>query len=142
MAKEMVGKKIQEIVNLGNGLTKILFTDGTYVIVCTMSNIIKDSSSKTSDDDDDEDEDDEEDEEEEEEDDDEEDDEEDEKDDLTGEDLVAMDFDELEDVVDDFELDVDVDDFEDDEDGLRKAIAKEMKLKLPASKKGGKKGKK
>ena len=49
-----------------------------------------------------------------------------------------MDFDDLEDVVDDYELDVDVDDFEDDEDGLRKAIAKALGIKLPAKAAKGK----
>ena len=52
-----------------------------------------------------------------------------------------MDFEELEDVCDDKELDTDPDDFdEEDVDKLRKAIAKELGIKLPAAKKG--KGKK
>ena len=107
-----------------------------------------------SDDDDDDDDDSEEEEEEESDDDDEEGDddddddseEEEEEEELTGEELAEMDFEELEDVCDDKDLETDPDDY--DEDGvekLRKAIAKELGLKLPAKKetKGkGKKGKK
>ena len=110
-----------------------------------------------SDDDDEEDDDDDDSEEEEEEesdDDDEEDDddndddseEEEEEEELTGEELAEMDFEELEDVCDDKDLETDPDDYdEDDVEKLRKAIAKELGLKLPAKKetKGkGKKGKK
>lgn len=87
--------------------------------------------------------DDEEEEEEEESDDDDDDDDEEE---LTGEELAEMDFEELEDVCDDKDLETDPDDYdEDDVEKLRKAIAKELGLKLPAKKetKGkGKKGKK
>lgn len=97
-----------------------------------------------SDDDDDDDDDDSEEEEEEEESDD--DDEEEEEEELTGEELAEMDFEELEDVCDDKDLETDPDDYdEDDVEKLRKAIAKELGLKLPAKKetKGkGKKGKK
>lgn len=98
---------------------------------------------------DDEDEDDSEEDEEDEEDEDEDDsdeDEEDEEEELTGEALAEMDFEELEDVCDDKDLDTDPDDFdEEDIEKLRKAIAKELGIKLPAKKedKGkGKKGKK
>lgn len=107
--------------------------------------------------DDDDDDDSEEEEEEESDDDDEEDDEEDDDDDddseeeeeeeeLTGEELAEMDFEELEDVCDDKDLETDPDDYdEDDIEKLRKAIAKELGLKLPAKKEAkgkGKKGKK
>lgn len=89
------------------------------------------------------DDDDEEDEEDEEGDDSEE---EEEEEELTGEELAEMDFEELEDVCDDKDLETDPDDYdEDDIEKLRKAIAKELGLKLPAKKetKGkGKKGKK
>jgi hypothetical protein len=108
-----------------------------------------------SDDDDEEDDDDDDSEEEEEEesdDDDEEDDddddseEEEEEEELTGEELAEMDFEELEDVCDDKDLETDPDDYdEDDIEKLRKAIAKELGLKLPAKKEAkgkGKKGKK
>lgn len=98
----------------------------------------------------------EEEEEEESDDDDEEDDDDDEEDDdseeeeeeeeLTGEELAEMDFEELEDVCDDKDLETDPDDYdEDDVEKLRKAIAKELGLKLPAKKEAkgkGKKGKK
>lgn len=94
--------------------------------------------------------DDEEEEEEEEESDDDDDDseeeEEEEEEELTGEELAEMDFEELEDVCDDKDLETDPDDYDEDAvEKLRKAIAKELGLKLPAKKetKGkGKKGKK
>ena len=96
--------------------------------------------------------DDEEEEEEEESDDDDEEDEEDdseeeeEEEELTGEELAEMDFEELEDVCDDKDLETDPDDYDEDEvEKLRKAIAKELGLKLPAKKEAkgkGKKGKK
>ena len=105
---------------------------------------------------DDDDDDSEEEEEEESDDDDEEDDDEEDDDDdseeeeeegeLTGEELAEMDFEELEDVCDDKDLETDPDDYdEDDIEKLRKAIAKELGLKLPAKKEAkgkGKKGKK
>lgn len=89
--------------------------------------------------------DDEEDEEESDDDDDDDDDSE-EEEELTGEELAEMDFEELEDVCDDKDLETDPDDYdEDDVEKLRKAIAKELGLKLPAKKEAegkGKKGKK
>ena len=112
-----------------------------------------DDDDEEDDDDDEEDDDDDDSEEEEEEesdDDDEEDDddseEEEEEEELTGEELAEMDFEELEDVCDDKDLETDPDDYdEDDIEKLRKAIAKELGLKLPAKKEAkgkGKKGKK
>lgn len=93
--------------------------------------------------------DDEEEEEEEESDDDDDDDdseEEEEEEELTGEELAEMDFEELEDVCDDKDLETDPDDYDEDEvEKLRKAIAKELGLELPAKKEAkgkGKKGKK
>ena len=72
--------------------------------------------------------------------------EEEEEEELTGEELAEMDFEELEDVCDDKDLETDPDDYDEDAvEKLRKAIAKELGLKLPAKKetKGkGKKGKK
>lgn len=60
----------------------------------------------------------------------------DEDEDLTGEDLAEKDFSELEDICDEKELTVDPDDFsEKDVEKLRKAIAKELGLTLPKSKK-------
>ena len=72
--------------------------------------------------------------------------EEEEEEELTGEELAEMDFEELEDVCDDKDLETDPDDYdEDDIEKLRKAIAKELGLKLPAKKEAkgkSKKGKK
>ena len=94
-------------------------------------------------DDDDSDDEDEEDSDEDEEDEEEE---EEEEEELTGEALAEMDFEELEDVCDDKDLETDPDDFEEEDiEKLRKAIAKELGLKLPAKKEAkgkGKKGKK
>lgn len=111
-----------------------------------------DEDEEESEDDEDEDEDDSDEEEEDEEDEDEDDsdedeeDEEEEEEELTGEALAEMDFEELEDVCDDKDLDTDPDDFdEEDIEKLRKAIAKELGIKLPAKKEAkgkGKKGKK
>ena len=54
-----------------------------------------------------------------------------------------MDFEELEDVCDDKDLDTDPDDFdEEDIEKLRKAIAKELGIKLPAKKEAKAKEKK
>ena len=95
---------------------------------------------------DDEDEDDSEEDEDEDDSDEDEEDEEEEEEELTGESLAEMDFEELEDVCDDKDLDTDPDDFdEEDIEKLRKAIAKELGIKLPAKKEAkgkGKKGKK
>lgn len=103
-----------------------------------------DEDSDEDDDDEDSDEEDEDDEDDEDSDDDEDEDEEEEE--LTGEALAEMDFEELEDVCDDKDLETDPDDFEEDDiEKLRKAIAKELGLKLPAKKEAkgkGKKGKK
>ena len=103
-----------------------------------------------SDDDDDDSEEEEEEEESDDDDDDNDDDddseEEEEEEELTGEELAEMDFEELEDVCDDKDLETDPDDYDEDEvEKLRKAIAKELGLKLPAKKEAkgkGKKGKK
>lgn len=104
-----------------------------------------DEDEEESEDDSDEEEEDEEDEDEDDSDEDEEDEEE-EEEELTGEALAEMDFEELEDVCDDKDLDTDPDDFdEEDIEKLRKAIAKELGIKLPVKKEAkgkGKKGKK
>ena len=156
MAKQvhpLIGLVIENVEELGNGFLKLTFdNDMETTILCSdlLESEVEDSdeeeeeeeeapkkgkgkASKKVEEEDEEDDDDDED--------DEEDDEEDEQEDLTAEDLIAADFDDLEDMVDDYELDVDVDDFEDDEDGLRKAIAKELDITLPKSKGKGKKGK-
>jgi hypothetical protein len=106
-----------------------------------------DEDEEESEDEEDEDEDDsDEDEEESEDEEDEDEDDSDEDEELTGEALAEMDFEELEDVCDDKDLDTDSDDFdEEDIEKLRKAIAKELGIKLPAKKEAkgkGKKGKK
>lgn len=99
-----------------------------------------------SDDDDDDSEEEEEEESDDDDDDDDDSEEEEEEEELTGEELAEMDFEELEDVCDDKDLETDPDDYdEDDIEKLRKAIAKELGLKLPAKKEAkgkGKKGKK
>lgn len=107
----------------------------------------EDEEEEESDDDEDEEEsEDDEDEDDSEEDEEDEEDEEEEEEELTGEALAEMDFEELEDVCDDKDLDTDPDDFdEEDIEKLRKAIAKELGIKLPAKKEAkgkGKKGKK
>lgn len=104
-----------------------------------------DSDDEEDEDSDEDDEDSDEDEDEDDEDGDDEDEEE-EDEELTGEDLAEMDFEELEDVCDDKDLETDPDDFEEEDiEKLRKAIAKELGLKLPAKKEAkgkDKKGKK
>lgn len=104
-----------------------------------------DSDDEEDEDSDEDDEDSDEDEDEDDEDGDDEDEDE-EEEELTGEDLAEMDFEELEDVCDDKDLETDPDDFEEEDiEKLRKAIAKELGLKLPAKKEAkgkGKKGKK
>ena len=108
----------------------------------------EDEEESEDDEDEDEDEDDSDEDEDEDEDDSDEDEDEDEEEEeeLTGEALAEMDFEELEDVCDDKDLDTDPDDFdEEDIEKLRKAIAKELGIKLPAKKEAkgkGKKGKK
>ena len=140
-----------------NGTIIIKYEDGSIKIIPApialtaeeAEDLFGSESEEESDDDEDEEEsEDEEDEEDEDEDDSDEDEEEgeEEEEDLTGEALAEMDFEELEDVCDDKDLDTDPDDFDEDEiEKLRKAIAKELGLKLPAKKEAkgkGKKGKK
>ena len=106
----------------------------------------EDDSEEDGEDEEDEDEEDEDEEDEEDEESEDDEDEEEEEEELTGEALAEMDFEELEDVCDDKDLDTDPDDFdEEDIEKLRKAIAKELGIKLPAKKEAkgkGKKGKK
>lgn len=170
MAKKKETKKVElkEVSRVEiNGNIIITYEDGSVKIIPAPIMLTADQASEIfgseeeeeeSDDDedeeeseDDEDEDDseedEEDEEESEDDSDEdEEDEEEEEEELTGEALAEMDFEELEDVCDDKDLDTDPDDFdEEDIEKLRKAIAKELGIKLPAKKEAkgkGKKGKK
>ena len=172
MAKKKETKKVElkEVSRVEiNGNIIITYEDGSVKIIPAPIMLTADQASEIfgseededeeeeeeSDDDEDEESDDDEDEEESEDDEDEDDSEEDEEDEedeeeeeeeLTGEALAEMDFEELEDVCDDKDLDTDPDDFdEEDIEKLRKAIAKELGIKLPAKKEAkgkGKKGKK
>lgn len=167
MAKKKETKKVElkEVSRVEiNGNIIITYEDGSVKIIPAPIMLTADQASEifgseddedeeeSEDDEDEEDsEEDEEDEEDEDEDDSDEDeedeeDEEEEEEELTGEALAEMDFEELEDVCDDKDLDTDPDDFdEEDIEKLRKAIAKELGIKLPAKKEAkgkGKKGKK
>lgn len=167
MAKKKETKKVElkEVSRVEiNGNIIITYEDGSVKIIPAPIMLTADQASEIfgseededeeeeeSDDDEDEEEsedDEDEDEEDEDEDDSDEDeeDEEEEEEELTGEALAEMDFEELEDVCDDKDLDTDPDDFdEEDIEKLRKAIAKELGIKLPAKKEAkgkGKKGKK
>lgn len=154
MAKKKETKKVElkEVSRVEiNGNIIITYEDGSVKIIPAPIMLTADQASEIfgSEEDEDEEEeeesDDDEDEEESEEDEDEEEEEE-EEEELTGEALAEMDFEELEDVCDDKDLDTDPDDFdEEDIEKLRKAIAKELGIKLPAKKEAkgkGKKGKK
>ena len=160
MAKKKETKKVElkEVSRVEiNGNIIITYEDGSVKIIPAPIMLTADQASEIfgsedeeeeeSEDDEDEDdsEEDEEDEEDEDEDDSDEDeeDEEEEEEELTGEALAEMDFEELEDVCDDKDLDTDPDDFdEEDIEKLRKAIAKELGIKLPAKKEAKGKGKK
>ena len=161
MAKKKETKKVElkEVSRVEiNGNIIITYEDGSVKIIPAPIMLTADQASEIfgsedeeeeEESEDDEDEDDSEEDEEDEEDEDEDDsdeDEEDEEEELTGEALAEMDFEELEDVCDDKDLDTDPDDFdEEDIEKLRKAIAKELGIKLPAKKEAkgkGKKGKK
>lgn len=161
MAKKKKEVELKEVSRKEiNGAIIITYEDGSVVIIPAPIKLTKEEAedlfgSEEEDDDEDDDSDDEDededdsDDDEEEEDDDEDsddDDEEEEEEELTAEALAEMDFEELEDVCDDKDLETDPDDFdEDDIEKLRKAIAKELGLKLPAKKEAkgkGKKGKK
>ena len=162
MAKKKKEVELKEVSRTEiNGAIIIKYEDGSVKIIpapiMLSAEEAEDLFGSESDDEEEEEEesDDEEEEEEESDDDDEEDEEGDDDDDseeeeeeeeLTGEELAEMDFEELEDVCDDKDLETDPDDYdEDDVEKLRKAIAKELGLKLPAKKEAkgkGKKGKK
>lgn len=164
MAKKKETKKVElkEVSRVEiNGNIIITYEDGSVKIIPAPIMLTADQASEIfgseededeeeeeeSDDDEDEEESEEDEEDEEEsEDDSDEDEEDEEEEELTGEALAEMDFEELEDVCDDKDLDIDPDDFdEEDIEKLRKAIAKELDIKLPAKKEAkgkGKKGKK
>lgn len=157
MAKKKETKKVElkEVSRVEiNGNIIITYEDGSVKIIPAPIMLTADQASEIFGSEDEEEEEDEDDEDEEESEDDEDEDEEEEEDEdeeeeeeeLTGEALAEMDFEELEDVCDDKDLDTDPDDFdEEDIEKLRKAIAKELGIKLPAKKEAkgkGKKGKK
>ena len=144
MAKKKKEVELKEVSRTEiNGAIIIRYEDGSVKIIpapiMLSAEEAEDLFGSESDDDSEE----EEEEEEEEEDDSEE---EEEEEELTGEELAEMDFEELEDVCDDKDLETDPDDYdEDDFEKLRKAIAKELGIELPAKKEAkgkGKKGKK
>ena len=156
MAKKKKEVELKEVSRTEiNGAIIIKYEDGSVKIIPAPIMLSAEEAedlfgSESDDDDDDDDDDDSEEEEEEESDDDDEEDdddddseEEEEEEELTGEELAEMDFEELEDVCDDKDLETDPDDYdEDDVEKLRKAIAKELGLKLPAKKETKDKGKK
>ena len=154
MAKKKKEVELKEVSRTEiNGAIIIKYEDGSVKIIpapiMLSAEEAEDLFGSESDDDEEDDDDDSEEEEEEGSDDEEDDDdseEEEEEEELTGEELAEMDFEELEDVCDDKDLETDPDDYdEDDIEKLRKAIAKELGLKLPAKKEAkgkGKKGKK
>ena len=157
MAKKKKEVELKEVSRTEiNGAIIIKYEDGSVKIIPAPIMLSAEEAedlfgSESDDEEEEEESDDDEEEEEESDDDDEEDDdddseEEEEEEELTGEELAEMDFEELEDVCDDKDLETDPDDFdEDDIEKLRKAIAKELGLKLPAKKEAkgkGKKGKK
>lgn len=158
MAKKKKEVELKEVSRTEvNGTIIIKYEDGSVKIIPAPITLSAEdaedlfgSESEEEDDEDDSDEDEDESEDDEDESDEEEDDDEDEgedeEEDLTGEALAEMDFEELEEVCDDKDLDTDPDDYDEDAiEKLRKAIAKELGLKLPAKKEAkgkGKKGKK
>ena len=150
MAKKKETKKVElkEVSRVEiNGNIIITYEDGSVKIIPAPIMLTADQASEIFGSEEDEDEEEEEEsDDDEDEDDSEEDEEEEEEEELTGEALAEMDFEELEDVCDDKDLDTDPDDFdEEDIEKLRKAIAKELGIKLPAKKEAkgkGKKGKK
>ena len=155
MAKKKKEVELKEVSRTEiNGAIIIKYEDGSVKIIpapiMLSAEEAEDLFGSESDDEEEEeeesDDDDEEDEEDEEGDDDDDSEEEEEEEELTGEELAEMDFEELEDVCDDKDLETDPDDYDEDEvEKLRKAIAKELGLELPAKKEAkgkGKKGKK
>lgn len=152
MAKKKKEVELKEVSRTEiNGAIIIKYEDGSVKIIpapiMLSAEEAEDLFGSESDDEEEEEEEEEESDDDDEEDDDDDDSEEEEEEgELTGEELAEMDFEELEDVCDDKDLETDPDDYdEDDIEKLRKAIAKELGLKLPAKKEAkgkGKKGKK
>lgn len=152
MAKKKKEVELKEVSRTEiNGAIIIKYEDGSVKIIPAPIMLSAEEAedlfgSESDDEEEEEEESDDDDEEDEEGDDDDDSEEEEEEEELTGEELAEMDFEELEDVCDDKDLETDPDDYDEDEvEKLRKAIAKELGLKLPAKKEAkgkGKKGKK
>lgn len=151
MAKKKKEVELKEVSRTEiNGAIIIKYEDGSVKIIpapiMLSAEEAEDLFGSESDDEEEEEEESDDDDEEDEEGDDDDSEEEEEEEELTGEELAEMDFEELEDVCDDKDLETDPDDYDEDEvEKLRKAIAKELGLKLPAKKEAkgkGKKGKK
>lgn len=150
MAKKKKEVELKEVSRTEiNGAIIIKYEDGSVKIIPAPIMLSAEEAEDLFGSESDDEEEEEEEEEEESDDDDDDDDseeEEEEEEELTGEELAEMDFEELEDVCDDKDLETDPDDYDEDEvEKLRKAIAKELGLKLPAKKEAkgkGKKGKK
>ena len=140
--KKVPARQEVERIELGNGTVIVKYDDGTVEVITTTT-LTAEQAEQVFGNDSDEDDSDEEDEDEDdsdEEDEDDSDDDEDEDDEVTPEMLAEADFEELEDICDEKELDTDPDDYdEEDVEKLRKAVAKEMGIKLPAKSKKGKK---
>ena len=121
--KKAPARQEVERIELGNGTVIVKYDDGTVEVITTTALTAEQAQQVFGNEDDSDEEDDDEDD-----------------DEVTPEMLAEADFEELEDICDEKELDTDPDDFdEEDVEKLRKAIAKEMGIKLPAK---GKKGKK
>ena len=151
MAKKKKEVELKEVSRTEiNGAIIIKYEDGSVKIIpapiMLSAEEAEDLFGSESDDEEEEEEESDDDDKEDDDDDDDDSEEEEEEEELTGEELAEMDFEELEDVCDDKDLETDPDDYdEDDVEKLRKAIAKELGLKLPAKKEAkgkGKKGKK
>ena len=146
MAKKKKEVELKEVSRTEiNGAIIIKYEDGSVKIIPAPIMLSAEEAEDLfgSESDDEEEEEEEESDDEEDDDDDDDSEEEEEEEELTGEELAEMDFEELEDVCDDKDLETDPDDYdEDDIEKLRKAIAKELGLKLPAKKEAKGKGKK
>lgn len=149
MAKKKKEVELKEVSRTEiNGAIIIKYEDGSVKIIPAPIMLSAEEAEDLfgSESDDEEEEEEEESEDDDDDDDDDDSEEEEEEEELTGEELAEMDFEELEDVCDDKDLETDPDDYDgDDIEKLRKAIAKELGLKLPAKKEAkgkGKKGKK
>lgn len=147
MAKKKKEVELKEVSRTEiNGAIIIKYEDGSVKIIPAPIMLSAEEAEDLFGSESDDEEEEEEEEESDEEDDDDDSEEEEEEEELTGEELAEMDFEELEDVCDDKDLETDPDDYDEDEvEKLRKAIAKELGLKLPAKKEAkgkGKKGKK